>query len=237
MNIFPAIDIKNGECVRLVQGDFAKLESYGNDPVKMAQNWVEQGAKNLHIIDLDGALMGEAVNKNLIKSMIEAVNVPIQFGGGQEGNLRSGTENTFGILALGEAVRNWDPEANGRMRALKNRLREELLRLIPDARINGPEEDPAKCAPHILSVALMPVRSQTMLFALEGDGVYVSAGSACASRKQKISPVLKAMGVSTEQADCSLRFSLCPYTTEYEIDYAIECTVKHWEMLKKYTRR
>lgn len=162
---------------------------------------------------------------------------PVQYGGGQEGNLRSGTENTFGILALGEAVRTWDPAANERMRELKNRLREELLRRIPEARINGPEEGPESCAPHILNVALMPVRSQTMLFALEGDGVYVSAGSACASRKQKISPVLKAMGVSTEQADCSLRFSLSPYTTEAEIDYAIECTVRHWEMLKKYTRR
>lgn len=162
---------------------------------------------------------------------------PIQFGGGQEGNLRSGTENTFGILALGEAVRTWDPEANERMRAMKTLLREELLRRIPDARINGTDGDPASCAPHILNVALMPVRSQTMLFALEGDGVYVSAGSACASRKQKISPVLKAMGVSTEQADCSLRFSLCPFTTEEEIRYAIECTVKHWELLKKYTRR
>ena len=82
-----------------------------------------------------------------------------------------------------------------------------------------------------------PVRSQTMLFALEGDGIYVSAGSACASRKQKISPVLKAMGVSTEQADCSLRFSLCPETTEEEIDYAVECAVKHYEMLKKFVRR
>ena len=162
---------------------------------------------------------------------------PIQFGGGQEGNLRSGTENTFGILALGEAVRTWDPEANERMRAMKTLLREELLRRIPDARINGTDGDPASCAPHIMNVALMPVRSQTMLFALEGDGVYVSAGSACASRKQKISPVLKAMGVSTEQADCSLRFSLCPFTTEEEIRYAIECTVKHWELLKKYTRR
>lgn len=162
---------------------------------------------------------------------------PVQYGGGQEGNLRSGTENTFGILALGEAVRTWDPAANERMRELKNRLREELLRRIPEARINGPEERPESCAPHILNIALMPVRSQTMLFALEGDGVYVSAGSACASRKQKISPVLKAMGVSTEQADCSLRFSLSPYTTEAEIDYAIECTVRHWEMLKKYTRR
>lgn len=161
----------------------------------------------------------------------------IQYGGGQEGNLRSGTENTFGILALGEAVRTWDPEANTRMRRMKNSLREELLRQIPDARVNGPEEDPETCAPHILNVALMPVRSQTMLFALEGDGVYVSAGSACASRKQKISPVLKAMGISTEQADCSLRFSLSPFTTEEEIDYAVRCTVKHWETLRKYTRR
>ena len=162
---------------------------------------------------------------------------PIQFGGGQEGSLRSGTENTFGIIALGEAVRTWDPEANERMRRLKNRLREELLGRIPEARVNGPEEDPKTCAPHILNVSLMPVRSQTMLFALEGDGIYVSAGSACASRKQKISPVLKAMGVSTEQADCSLRFSLGAYTTEAETGYAAECTAKHWETLKKFTRR
>ena len=76
-----------------------------------------------------------------------------------------------------------------------------------------------------------------MLFALEGDGIYVSAGSACASRKQKISPVLKAMGVSTEQADCSLRFSLCPTTAEEEIDYVAERAGAHWEMLKKFTKR
>ena len=162
---------------------------------------------------------------------------PVQFGGGQEGNLRSGTENTFGIIALGEAVRTWDPEANVRMRDLKNRLRQSLLEKIPEAKVNGPEENPETCAPHILNVALMPVRSQTMLFALEGDGVYVSAGSACASRKQKISPVLKAMGVSTEQADCSLRFSLCADTTQEEIDYAVECAVKHYGMLKKFVRR
>ena len=162
---------------------------------------------------------------------------PVQFGGGQEGNLRSGTENTFGIIALGEAVRTWDPEANARMRELKNSLRTQLMEKIPEAKVNGPEENPETCAPHILNVALMPVRSQTMLFALEGDGVYVSAGSACASRKQKISPVLKAMGVSTEQADCSLRFSLCADTTQEEIDYAVECAVKHYGMLKKFVRR
>lgn len=162
---------------------------------------------------------------------------PVQYGGGQEGNLRSGTENTFGILALGEAVSLWDPEANTRMRALKNRLWSGLKEKIPTAVMNGPEESTETCAPHILNVAMMPVRSQTMLFALEGDGIYVSAGSACASRKQKISPVLKAMGISTEQADCSLRFSLCPMTTEEEIDYVIERVAFHWEALKKFTRR
>ena len=162
---------------------------------------------------------------------------PVQYGGGQEGNLRSGTENTFGILALGEAVRSWDPEANDRMRMLKNRLRAKLTERIPTAAVNGPEESPEGCAPHILNVAMTPVRSQTMLFALEGDGIYVSAGSACASRKQKISPVLKAMGVSTEQADCSLRFSLCPMTTEEEIDYTVERAAFHWEALRKFVRR
>ena len=162
----------------------------------------------------------------------------IVWGGGQEGNLRSGTENTYGIIALGEAVRTWDPEASGRMRVLKNKLRSAILAEIPEARVNGPAaEDPDLAAPHILNISLPPVRSQTMLFALEGDGIYVSAGSACSSRKQKISPVLRAMGVTTEQADCALRFSLCPMTTEEEIEYAAERTVFHWKMLKKYTRR
>jgi len=163
---------------------------------------------------------------------------PIVWGGGQEGNLRSGTENTCGILALGEAIRTWDPDAAGRMASLKARLRETILETIPEARVNGPAaEQPELSAPHILNISLPPVRSQTMLFALEGDGVYVSAGSACASRKQKISPVLKAMGVTTEMADCALRFSLSPMTTEKEIDYAAERTAAHWELLRKYTRR
>ena len=160
---------------------------------------------------------------------------PLMFGGGQEGNLRSGTENTYGILALGEAVRSWQDEDNDRMRRLKILLWELLKERIPSAEVNGP--DPAEGAPHILSVAMEPVRSQTMLFALEGDGVYVSAGSACASRKQKISPVLKAMGISPSRADCSVRFSLSRENTEEEIRYAADRAAVHYEMLKKYTRR
>ena len=160
---------------------------------------------------------------------------PIAFGGGQEGNLRSGTENTFGILALGAAVDSWKKTDTSRIRELTVRLWKALTERIPEAAVNGP--DPEEGAPHILNVALEPVRSQTMLFALEGDGIYVSAGSACASRKQKISPVLKAMGLSTSRADCSLRFSLCRENTEEEMDYTAERAAFHYEMLKKYTRR
>ena len=162
---------------------------------------------------------------------------PIQFGGGQEENLRSGTENTFGIIALGEAVSTYDIEANKRVEKLRKQLEQLLKEAVPDVVINSPTMIHDACAPHILNAAFPPVRSQTMLFALEGDGIYVSAGSACASRKQKISPVLKAMGIRQEIADCSLRFSLSPETTEDEIAYAAERTAFHWNLLRKYTRR
>ena len=162
---------------------------------------------------------------------------PIVFGGGQEDGYRSGTENVPGIVGLGEAVRAYPRDGAERMLALKRRMWEKLREAVPAAILNGPELDDAACAPHILNVSLPPVRSQTMLFALEGDGVYVSAGSACASRKQKVSGVLTAMGLSTQMADTALRFSFCPENTVEEIDYAVECVKKHYDMLRKYVRR
>ena len=162
---------------------------------------------------------------------------PVVFGGGQEKGFRSGTENTLGILALGAAVDAWNPDDITKMRALKIRLWQKLSEKIPGAVVNGPAPDAAESAPHILNMAFEPVRSQTMLFALEGDGILVSAGSACASRKQKVSPVLKAMNIRTERADCSIRFSLSRETTEEEIDYTAECTAKQYEALKRFTRR
>jgi len=162
---------------------------------------------------------------------------PIVFGGGQEDGYRSGTENVPGIVGLGEAVRAYPGDGAERMLALKRRMWEKLREAVPAAILNGPELDDAACAPHILNVSLPPVRSQTMLFALEGDGVYVSAGSACASRKQKVSGVLTAMGLSTQMADTALRFSFCPENTVEEIDYAVECVKKHYDMLHKYVRR
>lgn len=162
---------------------------------------------------------------------------PILYGGGQENELRSGTENTVGITALGTAINAWQPESIEHMHALKLRLWNGIRETIPEAELNGPDPEGADAAPHILNVSFQPVRSQTMLFALEGDGIYVSAGSACASRKQKISPVLKAMNVTTARADSALRFSLSPFTTEADIDLTVKKLGEHYNELKKYVRR
>ncbi len=162
---------------------------------------------------------------------------PIVFGGGQEAGYRSGTENTAGIIGLGEAVRTYPEDAAEAMMALKRRLWQRLRETVPQAELNGPALDSPACAPHILNVSLPPVRSQTMLFALEGEGIYVSAGSACASRKQKFSGVLTAMGLSAQRKDCALRFSLCPFLTEADMDAAAAAVKKHYDMLKKFVRR
>lgn len=162
---------------------------------------------------------------------------PIAFGGGQESGDRSGTENTPGIIGLGEAVRTYPAGAAQEMAALKERLWSGIKEAVPSAVLNGPALDSDFSAPHVLSVALPPVRSQTMLFALEGEGIYVSNGSACSSRKQKVSGVLSAMGIDNLTADCTIRMSLCPGMTNEEIDYTIAAVKKHYDMLKAFVRR
>jgi phosphoribosylformimino-5-aminoimidazole carboxamide ribotide isomerase len=82
MQIIPAIDIKDGKCVRLYQGDFERLTVYDDDPVAVARRWVEQGAQMLHVVDLDGARMGHPVNTHIILEIIQSTNVPVQIGGG-----------------------------------------------------------------------------------------------------------------------------------------------------------
>jgi phosphoribosylformimino-5-aminoimidazole carboxamide ribotide isomerase len=78
----PAIDIRGGRCVRLVQGDFARETTYGHDPVAMAQHWQAHGATRLHVVDLDGARDGIRLNAALIRELISSVSIPVQVGGG-----------------------------------------------------------------------------------------------------------------------------------------------------------
>lgn len=82
ITIYPAIDILDGKCVRLFQGDYSQETVYNNDPVAVAREWKEQGAKFLHIVDLDGAKKAEPVNFEIIKKIYEETGLPIQTGGG-----------------------------------------------------------------------------------------------------------------------------------------------------------
>jgi phosphoribosylformimino-5-aminoimidazole carboxamide ribotide isomerase len=80
--LFPAIDIRDGKAVRLIQGDYEKERAYDDDPVVAARRWVDGGARWLHIVDLDGARAGEPVNLEHVRRIVAAVNVPVQLGGG-----------------------------------------------------------------------------------------------------------------------------------------------------------
>lgn len=82
MILFPAIDIRNGKCVRLIQGDYDQEVIYGDSPTEMALLWEKQGAEFIHIVDLDGAKTGDSPNQRAIQAIAEAVSVPIQVGGG-----------------------------------------------------------------------------------------------------------------------------------------------------------
>jgi len=82
MLIIPAVDIKDGKVVRLYRGEFDKVKIYSEDPVSMAQEWELEGAKMLHIVDLDGALSGQLKNLDMIKEMLDAVSIPLEVGGG-----------------------------------------------------------------------------------------------------------------------------------------------------------
>ncbi len=82
MIIFPAIDIKDGKCVRLIKGDFNQMTSYEKSPFDQAKIYFESGFKNIHIVDLDGALQGKSSNSNIIKEIIKNLKLKIQIGGG-----------------------------------------------------------------------------------------------------------------------------------------------------------
>jgi phosphoribosylformimino-5-aminoimidazole carboxamide ribotide isomerase len=82
MIIFPAIDLKNGKCVRLYRGEFSSSEVVGEDPLQTALSFVARGAEYLHMVDLDGALAGTIKNANSINKVLKDINIPIQLGGG-----------------------------------------------------------------------------------------------------------------------------------------------------------
>jgi phosphoribosylformimino-5-aminoimidazole carboxamide ribotide isomerase len=82
MLLIPAIDLKGGKCVRLRQGRMDDVTVFSDDPVAMAQKWVDEGAERLHLVDLDGAIKGEPVNIKVVEQIASAISIPVQIGGG-----------------------------------------------------------------------------------------------------------------------------------------------------------
>ncbi|MBR3503625.1 MAG: cysteine desulfurase [Clostridia bacterium] len=163
--------------------------------------------------------------------------IPRQLGGGQEGALRSGTENTPGIAGFREAAVEMKaiPGLYDMLMEKKRLLWREMRSAVPDALLNGPALEDG--APHIVNISFPDVRGEVMLHALEGAGVYCSTGSACSSKKRHVSPVLLAMGLSPDRAEWALRFSLSPHTTDDEIRYAARQAGVLHATLRRFKRR
>lgn len=171
------------------------------------------------------------------KVKIQAIN----FGGGQQMNLRSGTENVPGIAGMAKAAE-----------ILYSRLDEDLRQLycckrhfiegvseIEGVQVNGLPE--CGCiehtAPHVVSVSFAGVRSEVLLHTLEDAGIYVSAGSACSAHKPQPSATLKAMGVESSLLTSTIRFSFSVFTTIEELDYTLQVLYDKIPVLRKYTRK
>lgn len=111
MQIWPAIDLRGGKCVRLVQGDYARETVYGDDPAAMARRWVGEGAKFLHLVDLDGARDGKLINQDAVAAIVSAVDVPTELGGGvrYESSIRQLLELGLSRVVVGtKAIREPD---------------------------------------------------------------------------------------------------------------------------------
>lgn len=161
---------------------------------------------------------------------------PLFFGGGQQSGLRSGTLNVPGIAGIGQAaaLAYEDLEQKtAHLWELKNRLLAQTAK-IDGIVINGASGPDS--APHIINLSVTGIRSEVMLHALEEYGVYVSAGSACASHHHEQSHTLKAIGLEPALAQSALRFSFSSTTRLQEIDYAAEKLAELAPKLRRYVR-
>lgn len=162
---------------------------------------------------------------------------PLLHGGGQQGGMRSGTENVPGIAGMALAAKmlcDSLDEDRAKLSAMKSCLMERLAQ-IPDVEFNGPTDETS--APHILSVRVRGVRAEVLLHALEDRGIYVSSGSACSSNHPRPSETLTAIGTPAQEMDNSIRMSLSVMNTMDEMEQAAQAVAELVPFLRKFVRR
>lgn len=161
---------------------------------------------------------------------------PILYGGGQQRDMRSGTENVPGIAGLGRAA--WEIYENHQEKmdfliGLKDHMI-DCLEAMEGVTVNS--QRGALSAPQIVSASFQGVRSEVLLHALEDKGIYVSSGSACSSNHPAISGTLRAVGVKKELLDSTLRFSFGMFNTMEEVDYCAQVLNELLPVLRRYRR-
>ncbi len=157
----------------------------------------------------------------------------IQDGGSHEFGLRAGTLNVPGIVGVGEAIKQIQPEKEKNtefVKKLRDRLIAGILKNVPGSYLNGPKESRS---PNNANLRFDNVEGEALLYALSFEGIAVSTASACASKSLKPSHVLIALGLPPEQAHSSVRLTLGKYSTEQEVDYAIEVFPRVIEKLRQ----
>jgi len=162
---------------------------------------------------------------------------PILTGGKHERNRRAGTENVPGIVGLGVAARvaaGKIPTEMERLAALRDRLEDGILRAVPGTNINGAR---SPRVPNTTNISFDRVEAESLLIALDLEGIAVSTGSACSSGTLEPSHVLKAMGLPPHRTQNSLRFSLGMYSTQEEVDFVIGVLPRLAEKLRGLTQK
>lgn len=191
-------------------------QSYMKIPMNMRTLGADMITLSSHKIEGPKGVGALVISPDVIKKRGVA---PIIYGGGQEGGLRSGTENVPGIAAFGTAVAQGAKNLAGNAKKMAE-LREYLIENL--TRVQGLSEIsptlPESHAPHILNLTLPSIKSETMLHFLSSEGILVSSGSACSSNSHHVSSALTAYGRSAAEADCSIRISFSHLNEKEDVD-------------------
>ncbi len=186
--------------------------------------WIDlrHATSGAQLVTISGHKIGgpQGVGALVVRDGVELV--PLVDGGGHEGERRAGTQNVAGVVGMAAASRVADEQRrseSARIGELRDRLQRELAHTVPGFAVNG---DPTRRVPGILNCAFAGVEAETLLVALDQHHVCASSGSACTSGAIDPSHVLLAMGLTSDRARASVRFSLGHTTTDADIDGAVE---------------
>lgn len=220
-----------------ITGSNYRIPYFHTDAVQ-AVNYLDCNVENLGVdlLTLSGHKIYGPKGVGALYVKKETPVSPIILGGGQENNLRSGTENVAGIVGLGAAIKEVkkQEQKNKKIKKLRDKLIEKTFRLIPEVKLNGSKD---YRLPNNVNLSFKGAEGEAIVVALDQSGIAVSTGSACSSRSLEPSHVLTALGLSEEESHTSLRITLGKYTTEQEINLFLRTLAPTVKKLREISGR